>query len=349
MLRTLGFKYNVLRGNAVYSQLVAMPDADPPSIRMNDTGEIKLSFSGTFLPPPAGVDLLSDEIAPVLIVDGVEHQLGVFMPATVSESEDAAAASIAVEAYDRTWRLSTAKTETLQFFPAGANYLDAVESMLQGAGVTTVIETPTTATLAEARQDWPVGTSYLEIVNQLLSEINYKEIWFNASGAAVLEPVMTPSAENISHTLDAADVKSLMLPALRRTTDLFSAPNVFICVCSNPDKDQPLVSVAVNDNPSSPLSVSRRGRRICSVEYVDNIAGQAELDAYAARLRNNSMIRGETLIVQTSLLPGFGVDETTALHFGDFSGICLERGYTMILQVGGVMTHTLERVVYAIE
>lgn len=349
MLRTLGFKYNVLRGNAVFSQLVAMPDAAPPSIRMNDAAEIKLSFSGTFLPPPADVDLLSDEIAPILIVDGVEYQLGVFLPATVAESEDAAAASIAVEAYDRTWRLSTAKTETLLYFSAGANYLDAVESLLQSAGITAVIETPTTATLAEARQDWPVGTSYLEIVNQLLGEINYKEIWFDASGAAILEPVSIPTAENISHTLDAADVKSLMLPALRRTTDLFSAPNVFICVCSNPDKDQPLVSVAVNDNPASPLSVSRRGRRICNVEYLDNIAGQAELDAYAARLRNNSMIRGETLIVQTALLPGFGVDEITALRYNDFSSLCMERGFTMDLRVGGVMSHTLERVVVAIE
>ena len=197
MLRTLGFKYKVLRGNAEFAQLLAMPDASPPNIRMNDTGAIKVSFSGTFLPLPDGVDLLSDEIAPVLIVDGVEHQLGVFMPATVSESEDAAAASVSIEAYDRSWRLSTARTEALQYFAAGTNYLDAVKLLLTDAGVTTVIETPTAATLAEARQDWDVGTSYLEIVNQLLSEINYKEIWFNASGAAVLEPVVTPTAARI--------------------------------------------------------------------------------------------------------------------------------------------------------
>lgn len=349
MQRTLGFKYNVLHGNVVRSQLIAMPEAAAPSVRMNDTGEIKLSFSGTFLPPPPDVDLLADEIEPVLIVDGVEYPLGVFIPTTVAESEDAAAASIAVEAYDRTWRLAAAKTETMVYFAAGTNYIEAVKTLLAGAGILVVIETPTTATLAEARQDWPVGTSYLTIVNQLLSEINYREIWFNSSGAAIVEPVVTATAENISHTLDSDDIKSLMLPSLRRTTDLFSAPNVFICICSNPDKDAALVSVAVNDNPDSPLSVSSRGARICTVEYVDNIASQTELDAYAARLRNNSMIRGETLIVQTALLPGYGVDEVTALHFKDFSGICLERGFTMDLRVGGVMTHTLERVVYALE
>ena len=325
MLRTLGFKYKVLRGNAEFAQLLAMPDASPPNIRMNDTGAIKVSFSGTFLPLPDGVDLLSDEIAPVLIVDGVEHQLGVFMPATVSESEDAAAASVSIEAYDRSWRLSTARTEALQYFAAGTNYLDAVKLLLTDAGVTTVIETPTAATLAEARQDWDVGTSYLEIVNQLLSEINYKEIWFNASGAAVLEPVVTPTAENITHTLD------------------------FVCICSNPDKPAALTATAENDNPYSPLSITRRGRRIVSVEYVDNIASQTELEAYVARRRNGSMIRGETLIVQTALLPGYGVDEITALYYKNFTAICLERGFTMDLRVGGVMTHTLERVVYVLE
>ncbi len=349
MQRTLGFKYKVLRENAEYSQLIAMPDAAAPNIRMNDTGEIKLSFSGTFLPPPPGVDLFSDEIAPVLIVNGTEHQLGVFMATTVSEYEDAAAQSVAIEAYDRTWRLSAAKTETMIYFAAGTNYLEAVKSMLEDVGITTVIETPTTETLAEARQDWEIGTSYLQIVNKLLSEINYKEIWFNSHGAAVLEPVTTPTAENISHTLDSDEVSSLIIPSLRRTTDLFSAPNVFICICSNPDKSEVLVSTAVNDNPASPLSVQHRGRRICTVEYVDNIASQSELDAYAARIRDNSMIRGETLIVQTALLPGYGVDEIIALHYKDFSGICTERGYTMELQVGGVMTHTMEKVVYALE
>lgn len=349
MIRELGFKYNVLRGGAAYAQLHAMPDTAAPSIRMNDTGEIKMSFSGTFLPPPEGVDLLSDEIAPVLIVDGVEHPLGVFLVATAEKTEETAEASVLLEAYDRTWRLSTAKTETLVYFAAGMNYLGVVEQLLQEAGILTVIKTPTAATLAEARQDWPVGTPFLEIINQLLSEINYKEIWFDASGAAMLEPVTTPTAQNIAHTLDSEEVKCLMLPTLRRTTDIFSSANVFICICSNPDKDEPLVAVAVNDNPASPLSVTRRGRRICTVEYVDNIANQQELDDYAARRRNNSMIRGETLIAQTALLPGFGVDEVTALHFGDFSGICLERGFTMDLRVGGVMSHTLERVVYALE
>ena len=349
MQRTVGFKYNVLRGNAVFAQLIASPESDAPTLRMNDIGEIKMSLMGSFLPPPPGVDLLKDEIQPVLIVDGVEYPLGVFIPTTVSEVNDADVNTMPIEAYDRSQRLYDTKTETLIYFASGVNYLDAVKTLLEDAGITTAIETPTAAVLPDPRQDWEVGTDYLTIVNQLLSEINYKEIWFNAAGVAVLEPVVIPTAENISHTLDSSDVKSLMLPSLRRETDLYNAPNVFISICSNPDKNEPLAATATNDNPASPLSIPRRGRRICEVEYVDNIASQEELQAYTDRRRNNSMVRGETLIVQTALLPGFGVDEVTALHYNDFSGVCLERGFTMDLRVGGLMTHNLERVVYALE
>lgn len=352
MIRTLGFKYNVLRSGAIFSRLIALSDASSdasaPTIRMNDSGPIKTSFLGTFL-PNAKVDLLSDEVQPVIVIDGVEHPLGVFLVTTVSDSQGDTARSISIEAYDRGWRLESTKTETMIYFAAGTNYLEAVKGLLTAAGITSVIETPTAASLTEARQEWDVGTSYLTIVNQLLGEINYKEIWFNQDGVAILEPVKTPTAENITHTLDSEKVSSLLLPSLRRETDAFSAPNVFICVCSNPDKDVPLVATAVNDNPASPLSTVRRGRRICTVEYVDNIASQKELQAYADRQRDSSMIRGETLIAQTALLPGFGVDDVTALHFNDFSGICLERAWTMELCVGGTMSHTLEKVVYALE
>ena len=78
---------------------------------------------------------------------------------------------------------------------------------------------------------------------------------------------------------------------------------------------------------------------------VDNIADQTELQAYADRLRNETMITGETIAVQTALLPGFGVDDVTAILYGDLFAVCIEKAYTMDLQVGGLMQHTLEKVV----
>ena len=67
--------------------------------------------------------------------------------------------------------------------------------------------------------------------------------------------------------------------------------------------------------------------------------------AYADRLVNDSLTTGETITVTTGLLPGFGVDDVVSLRYGETFDICVERGWTMELRVGGKMSHILEKVV----
>lgn len=342
MVRTVDCKVNVLRGGGIFTQLRTL---DAPEIRMDDGGEIKMSMSLECLADDS-INWLSDELQPVLIINGEEYPLGVFLPATVTDGEDETTKSVRVEAYDRCWRVRDTRLTYYRTFAAGTNYLTAVKTLLGGAGVTVIIETPTTATLSEIRADWDIGASFLEIVNQLLSEINYKPLWFNEQGAAVLEPVSVPTAENIKHTLDGENVRSMLAPEIQRELDIYSAPNVFTVICSNADKSGPMVATARNTNPQSPLSTMRRGREIVCVYNVDNIASQSELQAYANRLRDESMYSGETIRVTTALFPGWGVDDVTALHYKDLSCICIEKAWTMRLEAGGPMTHTLERVVH---
>lgn len=353
MTRKIDFKYRVLRGGAVFGELHASPDVSAPIKRMDDSAEIKTCLSGTFFPDVTDADgntveadWLSDEIQPIMIVDGVEHALGVYAAATVTPWTIQAARTLRIEAFDRCWRVRDTYITTRVYFAASTPYLTAIESLLTMAGVTFVFATPTAAVLAEDREGWEPGTSALSIVNELLREINYNELWFDASGAAVLEPAAPPTVENIEHTLDADEVESLVVPQISRETDVYSAPNVFLCMCSNPDKSGVMTATAKNSNPQSPLSIARRGREIVSVVRVNNIADQTTLQAYADRLRNESLIGGETIRIQTALLPGFGVADVVALHYGDLAALCVERAYTMELRVGGTMQHELERVVY---
>ena len=94
---------------------------------------------------------------------------------------------------------------------------------------------------------------------------------------------------------------------------------------------------------------SRRGRRISRLVHVDNIASQAELQLYADRMVTDSLLRGDVFRVRSCLLPGFGVDELTALRYGETSAICRETAWAMDLRVGGQMSHTPERVVLNLE
>lgn len=347
MIRTVEVRFNLLRNGAWAGNLLAL-ESSAPVLRMNVTGDIKTALSGDFA-VQEDANWLTDEIQPVLLIDGVPYPLGVFLPATARDAENETTRSVHIEAYDRCWKVQDNYTEDLYYIAAGTNYITAVKTLLEAAGIAAVLATPTSLTTATARQDWDIGTSYLEIVNQLLSEINYKPLWFNAEGVAVLEPAAVPTAANIRNTLDSSDVKSLLLPQITRETDIYRAPNVFICIVTNPDLTGPLVAKAENNNPQSPLSIMRRGRRIAEVVYVQNIASQEELQTYANRLLFDSMTQGETLVVSTGLLPGFGVNEITALHYGDLSALCRETAWTMELRPGGTMSHTLERVVYNLE
>lgn len=359
MVRHEMIRYKLLRSGIVYGEL--FPTGNPPTLVMDRAGEIKMSMQGEFLAGaidtrnhPIQVDWVSDEIMPVLTVDDIESSLGILMPASISNIRNSTSETVSVQAFDRCWRLRDTKVETSLYFPAGALYLDVIEELITAAGIPTIFRTDSDAVLAEAREDWQAGTSYLSIVNQLLAEINYKQLWFNSTGAAVLEPKLLPTAQNIKHvfTDKKTDKRNKLetsliriAPTITRETDIYSAPNVFICVCSNPDKSAGMMAMAENRNPQSPLSIAHRGRRIVSVVNVKNIASQAALQSYANNLLSESMIGGELINIETQLLPGFGVDDPVAISAKDVNGICVERSWSMQLQPGGRMTHTLERVV----
>lgn len=347
MTRTIDAKVLVLRNGAVFSQLFPIAGA-APQIRMDDSGGIPTSLSGDFVDNPE-VDWLSDELQPILEIDGVETPLGIFLPATKVEEENSTEKYIHVEAYDRCWKVRDNRTERMLYLPANRNYVTAVTSLLVDCGISIVLARPTSETLPTARQDWPIGTSYLDIINELLAEINYKPLWFNNQGVAMIEPVATPTADQIQHIFDNDNISSLMLPSITKTSDIYSAPNVFLCVCASADRTSTLTATAVNSNPQSPLSTIRRGRRIVEVVNVDNIASQAALNAYANRLLFDSMVSDEIINVQTALLPGFGVNDVVALHYDDTVAICVESAWSMSLEAGGTMTHTLKKVVLNLE
>lgn len=363
MVRQETIRFKILRNSIVCGEL--FPTANAPTLMMDRSGEIKMSMQGEFFAEaidtrgrPLQVDWVADEINPVLIIDGVESSLGILMPSTITSSRDQATKTINLQAFDRCWRLRDTKVENSIYFAAGTLYLDAVEDLIAAAGIPDVIRTASDASLAEAREDWQAGTSYLSIVNQLLSEINYKQLWFNEDGVPVLEPKMLPTAQNIKHvfTDKRTDPRNRfetslirISPTITKETDMYSSPNVFICICSNADKSEGMMAMAENRNPQSPLSISRRGRRIVSVVNVKNIASQSALQSYANNLLSESMIGGETVSIETSLIPGLGVDDPVAITAEDADGICVERSWSMQLQPGGRMTHTLERVVLNID
>ena len=339
-MRDYRIRVDVLRNGACLESLQPVSD---PVVDCNADGEIKTSMAGQFLRDD-DVNWFTDELKPYQIIDGAEYPVGVFPIGTVSEHVDEnGLKTVSVEAYDRALILKQKKTETILHFDAGMNYVQAVEQLLVDAGIILYMATSTAAVLATDREDWDVGTSYLEIVNTLLQEINYRTIWFNADGWAMIQPAKTPSASNIDHQYGTDPKVKILKRSCSVETDAFDTANVFIVICDNPDLDAPLTATAINDNPMSSLSTFKRGRRIVNVSKLDNIPNQAALEDYAQRLCLNSMLTAEMATVSTANLPGHEVLDTVALNHPDLDGIFQEVAWSLVLAPGQTMLHTLRR------
>jgi hypothetical protein len=345
MLRTFSSRFDILRNGVKYSEIY--PIVSAPNIYANKSAEIKMSLSGRFKHNSL-VDYLTDEIRPIVIIDGAEHPCGVFCAGSVNAVNDEYGASDNIEAYDRCYILKSTKTESILHLAAGTNYITAIGSLLTAAGIVLAISTPTSYTLTTDREDWDIGTDYLTIINALLSEINYNDIWFNADGYAIMEPYTKPDVNSIDHHFDTSN-SSIVTPLARDVsveTDIFDKPNVLIAVCSNADLSAPLVATAENNNPISALSIIRRGRRIAEIKKVDNIASQAALQDYANRVCFESMLSSEVVTVKTPIEPGHGIGDIVALNHPQIQGICEETAWRMNIKAGEYMTHELKKVIF---
>ena len=358
MIRSEEFRYKMMRRGVEYGEIFASAAG---TIRMSGSGEIKQSLQANFFPYAVDsrgnrteINWISDEIKPYLVIDGQEHPLGVFLPAAVTPTTNKGQTTLSVEAYDRCWLVRDNRVDGRVYFAAGTKYITAIETLLASCGVASISITDTDSTFATDRDDWEPGTSYLSIVNALLKEISYKELWFDADGIAIIEPESIQTAKNIRHRFtdkkpDPRNEKEAdminALPVMSTTTDIYQKPNVIICICSSPDRSGDMKATAENQNPMSPLSIPRRGRRITEFVKVDNIPSQEALEEYTQHRMMENMTTGEIISIQTPLLPGFGVNDVCSVSFDDVAGVCIEREWDMQLTPGGSMSHKLERVV----
>ena len=324
-----------VRNGAVLKEL----NADEMKVTCSAEAEMKRSFSCR-IRYDAEVDLLTDRLRPVQVIDGREYPLGEFLAATVSMTEQNGCRGWEAECYDQTLLLRQTTAAGALRFAVGTPYLSAVRSLLAECGITRVVAEPCPLTLSADREDWEPGTSYLSIANELLAAVNYEGIWFDSAGAARLGRARAASAGNVSHSYRAGEY-SLLCEGITRESDAYEAYNVFTAVYSLPDA-APMTAVSVNDSPLSPVSTVRRGRKICApVQFVEDIASREELQAFADRLRAESLLASETAEFETAPFPTHETGEIVALE----GAIYRETGWTLRLGFGGSYLHRARRAI----
>lgn len=341
--RRVDFRYELLRGGAAVCQLNG---AGSVRFCKNDAIKRTAQFS---IQKDERINWLTDHIKPYMLLQmddecWAKFSLGVFVPSSPAANYYNGEFTYDVEAYDLSVILQEdCLTERLSL-AQGTPYLQAVENLLVSAGILQVMADPNDDKLLTARE-FEIGTPKLEVINTLLQEINFNTLSVDTEGVFRLTRYKEPAFGEANHRY-LNDEMSVLKAAASSQMDLYSVPNVFIGVVSSGDLDTAFASVYVNDNPTSPLSTVRRGRKIVSPIYKpDMVASQEALDVYVRKMAFDSVQVYETVTFETALMPDHAENEVLQLSHPCAEGIYFEEEWEMPLQAGQSMTHQARRLV----
>ena len=347
--RRFTFRYELLdSGNGFVADLEKVSDGTVEYSRFADIRrKIRLEMTDG---EAVEIDWLSDRVKPWVRLwlppygddDYVEWPQGVFLLSTPTKHADKQGAiRRSVEGYDQLQVFLDDLIDDRYAVTAGTAYTTAVTALLGSVAQNVT----TSAAVLPADMEWEPGTPKLKIINALLSAINYESLYFDENGTAVVKPYVTPADRATEYTY-ADDDASLIVPDVDQTLDLFSVPNKWVLVVSNPDQDV-MTSTYTNDDPASPTSTVRRARTIVDFRKEQDAPDQSHLDAKVYRLAFEASQVYEHLEFQGGLMPLHGDADVYRIEYGPlalnskFSAM----NWTMHMKTGATMRHKARRVV----
>lgn len=272
-----------------------------------------------------------------------EKYLGIYIMTSPIRSGNNNTVVWNVDCYDKGIILKEDKLQDRLYIPAGSNYVAQVKNVLLSAGINKFsIESSSLTNSADI--EFEIGTSKLDVINDLLYAINFYPIHFDGNGFAETSRYIEPMQRSVQLSY-MTDHKSIILEGAQQSNDLYNVPNVVVRYVDNPDAD-PLRSVYINNNPDSIISTVRRGRNIVDVESVDDIADQDTLDSYTKRIAIEKSQACDSVMLRTGLTTGHGFRNCIFVRDDELeiSTKYIEYSWNMDLKVGGSMTHHLKRV-----
>lgn len=349
-LREIAFRYELLDEFDRHKQW--LPNVESCSIEHNMFREIKRTARFNLREDnTVQINWLRDRIKPHMYVkmpddNWAHYPLGVFLLTSPQRSYDGTRTLRDVEAYDKSQILEDDVITDRYSVLEGTPYTDVVRDLLADAGInrTRILASDL---LLPTTQEWEPGTSKLSIINSVLSSINYKSLWFDSNGLAIGERYRSLDSEQILYTYDDSLI-GVLYPEAEISFDLFSVPNKWVIVVSQPDMPE-MIAEYTNNSPDSPTSTINRGRTIVDFRTSedDTPPTQEVLQAQVERLAESASQVYQHTEFSTSLMPIHGNQDVIRINYPKI-GIddrFVHTGWEMDLTPGGTMKHKARRVV----
>lgn len=266
------------------------------------------------------IDWLNVRIQPIVTLTElgpdplvVEHSVGIFLPSAPVESWNELGRSWDVELHDKCsildqdiWVDEDGLPTTYVAF-AGENVIDLVRSLIAETGESSPALVDDPAAVLTSTLTWDVGTTRLQIVNDLLGAIGYFSLWVDGLGQFQASPYVEPAARAPRFSVMApfeVGPTSLWTPEWTNDRDIYAIPNRFVAISQGDGETEALVASATNEDPASAYSYPSRGRWITQVDTDVEVASQAALETYAAMRLSQATSVTSTLTIRHAYLPG---------------------------------------------
>lgn len=224
---------------------------------------------------------------------------------------------------------------------AGTQYIDAVAVIIDLLDLRHNLPAVTFATPIDFT--WQPKTSYLAIINDLLSGINHFDLWADVYGVLTTRERVAPVDDVQAVAYRTSQEPRMIRGKLPRQKTSVRPPNRIIAAIKDPLRS-PSAGVAENVDPASPSSTSNVEISVqeYNVDRIVNTAIATDWAAYEVRVRTG---KGETANLATHLDPRREAHEVYLLTYYDHEVETLWRvaGWSITLSTGAAMVHKLER------
>lgn len=341
--REIQFRYDLL--NVSNNKIGEVPLLSA-TVRLNSLAQIKRTATFSLWEQESrNIDYLNDRLRPVMLLDGQEYPLGVFLLPSPARKVRGMSVYRDIAGYDITQILLEDRFTSRYYLPAGTEYIEAVKRIVNTIGLFNT-QIPASGALLARNREFQPDTSKLDAINALLSECNYTSLWADAAGRLRAAPYVLPSLRQPEIVYRDDALSAIIAGSEAEEIDVFGVPNVFAVTSTNPETEG-LTAIFVNDNPISPTSTAKRKRRIVNFREISDIANIEALEAYVKRIAYDASNIYSKMTFDTPLIPIHSY--SNALHLESrklgLSGKYIETEWTMELKVGGRMTHSARKVI----
>lgn len=347
--RTWSFRYELLDKN--HNRIFDLHEVVACQVEHQYLADIKRQATFT-IRDEGRINYLSDRIRPFVRLyvppyrekDWVEWPLGVFLLASPTRhANEYDVVDRAVEGFDPLQALGDDIISTRFSVAAGANVVQAAYDLI--SSVVPVWKYTRSAETLTATKEWPPGTSKRSIANELLGIAEYESVSFDSDGVGIIKPYQPPEERAPIWTYSYGE-DSLIVPNVDQELDLFSIPNKWVGIVSQPD--QPLlVGTYTNSNPASPTSTVRRGRTIVEVHEDIEASSQTILNNKVKRMGFEASQIYEHLTFETGLMPIHGTNDVYKILYDPLAinASYAETSWTIDCEAGATMKHEARRIV----